>query len=224
MLRMSRRRFCATTLAVSGAVGVGAWGARNRGHAVLEFQSRTSCALGSQIRLTVGHAQSEVACRAIDAALEEIRQIESLMSIYRPDSQLSRLNRERSVGDPHPYLVDVLRRSVALARQTGGAFDVTVQPLWDTYAEAAAAGTTPDEADIEAARSRVDWRQIEVTPRRVRLAIDGGAVTLNAIAQGYAADRAAAMLRRCGIEHGLVDTGEIAALGSHGIRLAFSCF
>jgi thiamine biosynthesis lipoprotein len=59
----------------------------------------------------------------------------------------------------------------------------------------------------------VGWQGLEVSPRRVRLNSPGGAITLNGIAQGFAADGVMAALRRHGVEHALVNTGEIATLG-----------
>ena len=75
-----------------------------------------------------------------------------------------------------------------------------------------------DPAAVASARAKVDWRRVEILPTEIRLAGRGTAITLNAIAQGFAADRAVAALRRHGIAHALVNTGEIAALGTkaHG--------
>ena len=56
----------------------------------------------------------------------ELRLVERLMSLYRPDSQLCRLNGDRTLERPHPYLVEVLRMAEATSRQSAGAFDVTV--------------------------------------------------------------------------------------------------
>jgi thiamine biosynthesis lipoprotein len=115
---------------------------------------------------------------------------------------------------PHPHLVTVLRRAAEISERTGGAFDVTVQPLWELHAVAAREGGLPDPAEIEHARQRVDWRRVEITPRRIRLHGPGTSVTLNGIAQGFATDRAAVVLQRHGIEHALIDAGEIRPLGT----------
>ena len=62
------------------------------------------------------------------------------MSLYRPHSQLCRLNRERVLEQPHPHLVTVLRKAAKISERTAGAFDVTVQPLWELYAAAQRSG------------------------------------------------------------------------------------
>jgi thiamine biosynthesis lipoprotein len=109
--------------------------------------------------------------------------------------------------------VAVLRHAQFTSRRTGGAFDVTVQPLWQVYAEAQHAGCLPDAAAVEAARQKVDWRRVLISPERVELCGKGTLVTLNGIAQGFAADCVMAVLRRHGIRHALVNTGEIGTLG-----------
>ena len=136
------------------------------------------------------------------------------MSIYRPHSQLSRLNRDGHLRNPHPYLIDVLRFAGSISERAGGAFDISVQPLWELYAAARSTGKLPSDADIRAARSHVDWKQVELAPQYVRLHGEGTKITLNGIAQGFAADRVRETLRGRGVDHALIDTGEIGTLGS----------
>ena len=159
------------------------------------------------------HRDADQADVAITAAFAELELVEALMSVYRPDSQLSRLNLDGRLDDPHPYLVEVLEAAVAMSRRTDGAFDVTVQPLWQLYRDAVNAGRLPDDVEIAAAQALVDWRQIEFSESRIRLEKAGAAITLNGIAQGFAADCVTAALRQHGIEHALVNAGEIGALG-----------
>ncbi len=163
--------------------------------------------------MTVWHHDAKAAGVALDAAFAEIELIEDVMSLYRPGSQLCRLNREGTLAEPHPHLVTVLLHAADVAERTGGAFDVTVQPLWDLYQAAMNEGRLPSESEVAAARRRVDFRQVQVSEGRIDLAGSGAAVTLNGIAQGYAADVAMAVLRRAGVAHALIDTGETGAIG-----------
>ena len=174
---------------------------------------RTSQALGTKVSITAFHQVPTVAAAAIDQAFAELDLVEDLMSIYRPHSQLSELNRAGSLTDPHPYLVSVLQHAYALSRKTAGAFDVTVQPLWQVFAQADRKGRLPQSADVRRVAALVNWRNLEISHGRIRLKTPGAAITLNGIAQGYAADRVAAVLRRRGIQHALIDTGEIGAVG-----------
>jgi FAD:protein FMN transferase len=174
---------------------------------------RQSWALGSDVSIIVLHANPETANRAIDAALAELERIERAMSLYRPDSQINRLNRDGSLSEPDPLLVLALEAAARTSQRSGGAFDATVQPLWTVYADAQRVGKLPDERAVELARLKVDWRRVDVQAGRIRLTQAAAAVTLNGIAQGLAADRVLAVLRDHGVEHALVNTGETAAMG-----------
>jgi thiamine biosynthesis lipoprotein len=178
--------------------------------------TRSSWALGSEVSITALHIGQRIAAEAVNAAFAELELVEQVMSLYRSDSQVCQLNRRGQLDAPHLYLVEVLEFARAMSQQTGGAFDITVQPLWELFSSHGKLGRVPEESAIERARERVDWRRVEVTPTRVRLHGEGTAITLNGIAQGFAADRALAALRRCGVEQGLLNTGEIGALGSNG--------
>ncbi len=175
--------------------------------------TRSAAVFGAEASIILIHEDVAEAARAMDLALAELRQVEEVMSLYRPDSALCRLNREGVLNQPHPFLVEVMNKARQLSELTGGAFDVTVQPLWQLYAAAKQAGRLPLAVEIEAARRKVDWRKLEITPDRIRLGERGMAVTLNAQAQGYAADRVLACLRSHSIRHVLVNTGEIGAMG-----------
>jgi len=174
---------------------------------------RTGRALGTAVSISVLHHDQQVADRATAEAFAELGRIEDVLSLYRPDSQVSRLNREGVLEDAHLHLQKVLTASLTMSRQTGGAFDVTVQPLWETYAAAAGLTRLPADEEIEAARRRVDWREISLSGSRVELRRPGMAVTFNGIAQGYATDRVKAVLQEQGIRQALVDIGEIGAMG-----------
>ena len=176
---------------------------------------RRSTALGSQVAITAIHEQLETAIHAIDSAFVEIDRVESVMSIYRTDSQLSRLNRDGRLDRSDPSLVEVLRHAAATSEASDGAFDVTVQPLWQLYADAQRQGNLPTDDAIAQARRLIDWRRVTITDERIELTGKQSAVTLNGIAQGYAADRALAMVHSAGVADALIDTGEFAPLGAN---------
>ncbi len=176
-------------------------------------------ALGAEASITLYHEDRAEARRLLRAAVGELRRLEAVFSLYRPDSALSRLNREGRLAVPPLEMVELLAIARSFAERTGGAFDPTVQPLWQVYAghfaTAGADPAGPPEAAVAAARARVGWRHLRVESTGVAFARAGMAVTLNGIAQGYITDRVADLLKREGMASVLVDLGEIRALGRH---------
>jgi thiamine biosynthesis lipoprotein len=212
----TRRQFLHASLGAGAALCLGAAADASQAASASgggeRLTTKSSRALGTRVSITAAHQQGEAA-RAIERAFAAIEQVEALMSIYRPDSQLSRLNRDGVLENPHPLLVGVLRHSLELSRRTEGAFDVTVQPLWTLYWQAHQQGRRPTAAQIAAARRLVDWRAVQVRDDSIRLTRTGVQLTLNGIAQGLAADQAVAALREAGVRQAMVDCGELAAEG-----------
>ena len=180
----------------------------------LATRTRAGLAFGTVVALTAA-GPSPV---ALDAALADgfsaMRAVEAAASLFRAGSALSRLNRDGRLDAPPDHLRAILRAALDLAERTGGAFDPTVQPLWPVWASASARGERPDADALRAALARVGWRRVSFTPDRIVLE-PGTALTLNALIQGYAADRVMAALRARGVEDAFVDTGEFGALGTH---------
>ncbi|MDG4603778.1 MAG: FAD:protein FMN transferase [Defluviicoccus sp.] len=173
-------------------------------------------ALGAPARLVLFGEDGRTGTATVRACLDEVERLEREFSLYRPDSALSRLNANGVLDRPSLDFFRLLRLSVAFGERTGGAFDVTVQPLWQAYADHftahpdARAGPPP--AAIAEAVSRVGYQRLSVSSERIVLA-PGMAVTLNGIAQGYITDRVADLLRARGYTNVLVEMGEIRALG-----------
>jgi FAD:protein FMN transferase len=202
---MHRRTFIAATLGGMAGVAAGATEADR-----LPLHSGAALAFGTTISIAVRHADPEAAQQAIAAALGEARRVDALMSLHQPPSQVFRLNRDKVLHGPDPHLLAVLEHARTLSRLTQGAFDVTVQPLWRAFD---AAHGLPPASERQRAQRLVGWTQVQAGPERVVLARPGMAITLNGLAQGYATDLALAALRRHGVCHALVDTGEYGTLG-----------
>ncbi|MGC9451113.1 MAG: FAD:protein FMN transferase [Oceanipulchritudo sp.] len=212
---MKRRQFI-LSLAGTAAAGLAGWKLTGSANDVrLAKVTRTGWALGANVRLTVFHNDQAVAEQALEAAFAEIDRIEDIMSLYREDSAICRLNRDGFLDHPDSALVEVLTHARALSARTGGAFDVTVQPLWTLYNRHAQMGTLPGDEEIRAVLSRIGWKRLEVKPERIALQGKGTEITLNGIAQGYAADAVARVFKDHGIHSALIDTGEIEAIGTH---------
>ena len=197
---ITRRRF----IAISAAL------------AALPAQSRagtpgptwTGQALGARASIRLDHPDAAAIARRVTA---EIARLEGILSLYRSDSALARLNRDGHLAAPPFELLDCLGLAGAVHAASGGRFDPTVQGLWAVWAEAG--GVAPAAAALDKARAATGWQGVRLAPGAITLR-PGMALTLNGIGQGYVADRIAALLAAEGLTNILVDTGEFRALGT----------
>lgn len=211
--RFSRRRFI--RIAVGGAAMATLAGpsAMAGGASLRRWKG---VALGAEAEMIL---PADKADRLIALATAEIGRLERIFSLYRADSALVRLNRQGFLETPPLELVDLLARAGAISAASGGAFDVTVQPLWETYAahfaRPGADPAGPPRAVLDAALERVDWQAVDVAPECIAFARPSMAVTLNGIAQGFITDRVAERFHAEGFSDVLLELGEIRALGRH---------
>lgn len=161
-------------------------------------------ALGAKASMTLTGLSTADAQPIFRAVEQELARLELIFSLYRDNSEISQLNRTGRLVAPSSELLDVLSLSGALHAATDGAFDPTVQPLWLALANG---------GDTAQARAAIGWENVRFDTGSVRLTRPGMALTLNGIAQGYITDRIAALLRRRGLGHLLIDMGEIVAVG-----------
>lgn len=210
--RINRRRFLLISATAAAGVVLPALAAASRAR----LHVRRDVLLGAETELRLYHPDARTARRAMDACFSEVHRLETIFGLQRPDSALSRLNRDGSLSHPPAELVALLDIAAGFSRATGGAFDVTVQALWELYAHHFASDPAdplgPAMSDIQRALACVDYRQVEVSHRLVTFNRPGMAVTLNGIAQGFITDRVTEMLRNRGFEHVLVNMGEMRAL------------
>ena len=206
---MTRRQVLRAALGLGALALVGSGAAST----ALRWQRRDLVGFGATLSLQAGHADAATLATALDAAVATLQRIEAQMSLFRDDSALSRLNRDGHLDAPPTELRELLAISRGIARHSDGAFDPTVQPLWLAFAGAQAHGRLPTRDEVAAARDLVDWRGLRLAGDGVRLARPGMGVTLNGIAQGYAADRVRGVLLAHGVRHALVDAGEYAMAG-----------
>ena len=173
-------------------------------------------ALGSQAEITIYHPNEREAHNILTKSIEKLINLENLFSIYRDNSQLSILNKNGYIKNPHPEMVKLLNLSKEYSKITNGAFDITVQPLWNIYNESFTHhGKPPSDIQISDALNLVDWNSIKVQKNEISYAKEGMSSTLNGIAQGYITDKIAEHLINSGISNTLVQLGEYRGIGDH---------
>jgi thiamine biosynthesis lipoprotein len=157
---------------------------------------------------------------AARAALEEIDRLEGELSVFRPGSIISGLNRRAAhapVAVPS-YIVDLLMRCQWWHQETGGAFDITTTPLSRCWGFLRREGRVPGAAEIDAARQLVGLDRVAVDGGMGTVACRQPGVELNlgAIGKGYALDCAGSMMRSAGVPHALLSAGRSSLLALGG--------
>jgi thiamine biosynthesis lipoprotein len=166
--------------------------------------------MGTVARVRVWGPDSVTCARAVNRGFEALHRADSLMSTYRPDSDVSRLNGQQpnrwvSV-DPHTYRV--IDRAVRIAADTDGAFDPTVLPLMRLWGFRGGLPRMPTAFAVDSALVHVDYRKIEFDADDVRLRLgEGTAVDLGGIAKGYALELGEEGILSAGASAGTVDLG-----------------
>jgi len=149
---------------------------------------------------------------AISAAVEEMRRLERVLSEWRPDSEISRVNAQAgewvSIG---PDSTRVIERGLWAGKLSGGSFDVTFQALskiWKFGSAQDEHPKPPSRAEVEALRKLVDYRKVELDEAGGRVRIGKKQeLGLGGIAKGYIVDQAARVLRERGVSGFLVQAG-----------------
>ena len=167
-------------------------------------------AMGTVFDIVVYSGAPRHAAAAINKAFQEIVRLDGVMSNFKSDSDLSRLNRGAHFHTVSvvPDLYAVIADSQRYSRLSAGKFDITVGPLTDLWKRAMRGGSVPTTAQLRTLEPCVGYNKIElIPPRSIELHSSCLRIDLGAIGKGYAVDRAIAVLRAQGIHCALVDAG-----------------
>lgn len=180
--------------------------------------SRVSMACTWSVKLCGADA---AALRAVASeALDEVDRIDRLMSHYRPDSPLSRVNQRAASGpvSVERELFDFVAECLRYGHDSEGAFDVTVGPLMKAWGLFDGDGRVPAERELAEALAVVGARHVVLDREAGTIRFDrpGVSLDLGGIAKGYAVDRVVDLLRRRLVAAALINAGgsSIYALGS----------
>ncbi|MCH8895665.1 MAG: FAD:protein FMN transferase [Proteobacteria bacterium] len=177
--------------------------------ATAEWYTNEQAIMGTVIRTELWSDDPLTAAEAIRLVNEEMHRIDRSMSTYKPDSEISRINRDAAKNPVtiSAELLDLIARGIEMSRLTHGAFDITYASVGQLYDYRA--GVRPDEKQIAATLPAISYRfvELDLVARTVFFARQGVRIDLGGIAKGYAVERGAGILRAQGIAHGLVSAG-----------------
>jgi thiamine biosynthesis lipoprotein len=186
-----------------------------------QWLSREDAIMGTAIRVELWSDDKAAGEAAIDAVMEEMRRIDREMSPFKPESELSRINRE-AADHPVPIsaeMFDILSRSIEFSKLSGGAFDITFSSVGYMYDYRR--HIKPTDAEIEKALPGINYRHLllDKDKRTIKFARPGVRIDLGGIGKGYAVDNCIALLKKRGITQALVTAGgDSRVLGDHGGR------
>lgn len=194
---------------------------------------RATFTMGSLIEITAYGDNEKRVDNAINKAFHEVKRLDNLMSNYKQDSELSRINRE-AVKAPiacDPELIYIIEQSLLYSQITDGAFDITVYPfvnLWGFFGNdnGNIVGNLPLEKELKDLSSAVSYKNIVIEDKDANNQEDSGGKTiflkdpltqidLGGIGKGYAVDIVSDILKKEGISSALINfAGNIYAFGS----------
>jgi thiamine biosynthesis lipoprotein len=152
-----------------------------------------------------------------EAALREIERLEAQLSLYRPTSEIARVNASaaREPVQVSPPVFHLLQHARQLQSESGGAFDITVAPLVRCWGFMHGTGRLPEPAEIEEARACSGMAHVILDEKNysVRFDREGVMIDLGAIGKGYAIDCAAEILRESGVASALLHGGTSTVYG-----------
>ncbi len=197
------------------ALSVGCAALRSASPSVVS--KRTQMHMGTLVTVTAVASDKSVGDRAVQEAFNEIKRLEQLLSTWRPDSELSRVNAEagRQPVQVSRETVDLVVRSLEMAQLTHGGFNIALGPAieaWSVTEEQ----RIPGERELQRLKPLINWTGIQVDKetRTIYLPQHGMRIDIGGIGKGYAADRAVAEMKRVGAMGGVVAlSGDIKTFG-----------
>jgi thiamine biosynthesis lipoprotein len=167
--------------------------------------------MGTQFKIILYAPEAELASQGAAAAFDRVEQLEEILSDYRVDNELARVNLSafQTPQVVSPELLGVTLKALELSRKTSGSFDITVKPLVRLWRRAREDGKLPTQKELQLAVERVGYRDVLVNERTrsIRFRKTGMELDFGGIGKGFAADEVLKVLADFGLTQVLVDAG-----------------
>lgn len=166
--------------------------------------SETRILMGTIINIKAAGSDPQVSIAAVNACFDRIAMLESVLSRFQPNSEVSTLNRLGHIKDAHPALIFLIQQSHQLSELTGGAFDITVKPLLDLWKSSS---QPPSVQQVNQARRFINYKDIVVNDKSISFSQTGMSITLDGIAKGFIVDEGVAEFKKYGFHNVMVEAG-----------------
>ncbi|MCM8772881.1 MAG: FAD:protein FMN transferase [Candidatus Omnitrophica bacterium] len=167
------------------------------------FVEKTEFLLGTIFEIKIEKVKNDQ--KILDQTVEFIREMENKFSVFKRDSEVSKLNKLKKYKVSEDVL-EVIKKAIEISKLTDGAFDITCKPLIDLYKLKSKKNQLPDEKEIKRVLKNIGWEKIKISEKEVILEKEME-IDLGGIAKGYIVDRVVEFLKNKGIKNGLVNAG-----------------
>jgi thiamine biosynthesis lipoprotein len=173
--------------------------------------------MGTDFTLYLYASDGAAADREAERVFGIVDELESLLSNYQPQSELSRINRTAGTAavttDPETFRF--LKESLAWSARSDGAFDITVGRLMKAWGFFRSTGHVPSDVELERVRAKTGWKHVvlEAGQRTVRFTVPGLELDPGGIGKGFAVDAAVEALRADGVRGALLSAGSSTMYG-----------
>ncbi len=177
--------------------------------AVAEWLGDARPMMGTEVSVYLWSDDPEAGPAALEAVFQEAARIDHLMSTYKDDSEISKINRDAADAPVRcgEELYRLIARSLQISVLTQGSFDITYESVGQHYDFRE--HQRPDAATVEAELLNIDYRFVEMDDanRTVHFQRHGVRINLGGIAKGYVVERGIDILRSKGVENAIVTAG-----------------
>ncbi len=187
-------------------VGWGALRAESTASERFEAEARV---MGTTFRVAAYGPDRRELATVVYSALDEARRLDAMLSNYREDSELSKINRRAAEGpvEVSGEMASLLAKCLEYSRRSEGAFDITVGRLMEVWGFFKGSGELPSNRAVRRALEQVGYGSVELAGGRVRFRSPGLQLDAGGVGKGYAVERIAAWLKRYGVESAMVSAG-----------------
>ena len=186
--------------------------------ATADWLREEAAIMGTAISVELWHADADQGRALIRRVMDEMHRIDDLMSTYKPDSELSRVN-ARAAAQPVTVsneLLTLIERALEFSEITHGAFDITYASAGQYYDYRK--GRKPDSKQLAEVLPAINYHNVRLNPEHstVQFLQPGVRIDLGGIAKGHAVDRSITMLLAAGVSNALISAGgDTRVIGSH---------
>lgn len=182
------------------------------------LKKRTTLLMGGKFEITIVAKDAQTAIKNIDSVIAEITRIEYLISDWKPQTQISEVNRNAGIKPVKvdKEVFDLTKRAIYLSQITNGAFDISFAAMDRIWKFDGSMTEMPSEESIKKSVEKVGYRNIllDSVNSTIFLKLKGMKIGFGALGEGYAADRCRDIMLAKGIKAGIVNgSGDMSTWG-----------